>query len=78
MVVDAICLARARTAGRVRNGESEGIRVPLVDTLGPKLKMGNRKSYLEQEVVEGPLADARGARNNDWTGIANDCRIKLV
>jgi hypothetical protein len=41
-------------------------------------------AYLEEQLVEGALADARGARDNDGTGIADcaagvslrGCRVK--
>jgi hypothetical protein len=34
--------------------------------------MGNRKSYLEKEVVEGPLADARGAGEDYGAGVLRE------
>jgi hypothetical protein len=77
----------------VRDGEREGVRVFLEGRAGGHglgiadrrrgvVRLGGRTRraggmYLEQQLVEGPLADARGARDDDGAGIANCCHLRV-
>jgi len=71
VVVDAVLLAGPRAAGRVGDREGEGVRISLSRLSGIAIAHGWQTAYLEQELVEGALADARRAGDNDRTGIAN-------
>ncbi len=79
VVVDAMLLAGPRATGRVGDGEREGVRVSLARVSGIALAYGRvdgwQRAYLEEELVEGPLADAGRARDDDGTGIANCRRV---
>lgn len=71
MVVHAMLLAGAGAAGRVRYGKREVVGVSLSDSSGTAIAYGWQRAYLEEQLVESALADARGPGDNDGTGIAN-------
>jgi len=78
VVINAILLARPRAASRVRYGKGEGVGMSLRDCQAPRWygAEGRQQAYLEEQLVEGSLADARGAGDHDWTRVADCFKVR--